>query len=511
MRAGSRIFARSRRLLLVVVLTLAVGPVAVAAPLPMDPTDPTAPGGLVSASQRLRAAVAPEAIVAHLRELDAIAAANGGTRASGTPGYAASRDYVVRRLRAAGYRPTVQPFDFAFYAERAPATLRQLSPVPTTYEPRDDVVTMEYSGSGSVTGEVVAVDTDATPTSSSTSGCEPADFADFPVGAVALVQRGGCLFADKVAQADTAGATAVILFNHGADGEVRPVDGTLGEPVDLPVVAVGFAVGRDLAARSGTTVELVTDTESGVRETWNVTAETRSGDQANVVLAGAHLDSVNGGAGINDNGSGSATLLEIAEHMSVVEPRNQVRFAWWGAEERGLLGSAEYVSQLQQSNPGALSDIRLYLNVDMVGSPNYVRFVYDGDNSAFPVGPDATAAPRGSAAIETLFTSYFADQGLASSPTAFDGRSDYGPFIEVGIPAGGLFSGAEGLKTARQALVYGGRAGEPYDSCYHEACDTVSNTSTTAIDELSDALAHAVATYARTTDSLGPPAASNAD
>ena len=102
----------------------------------------------------------------------------------------------------------------------------------------------------------------------------------------------------------------------------------------------------------------------------------------------------------------------------------------------------------------------------MVGSPNYVRFVYDGDGSG-----EGPAGPPGSAQIEQLFTSYFASQSLASEPTAFDGRSDYGPFIAVGIPAGGLFTGAEGVKTAAQAAVYGGTAGVAYDPCYHQACD----------------------------------------
>jgi Zn-dependent M28 family amino/carboxypeptidase len=173
---------------------------------------------------------------------------------------------------------------------------------------------------------------------------------------------------------------------------------------------------------------------------------------------------------------------------------NQVRFAWWGAEESGLLGSEYYVSRLSERN---IKNIAVNLNFDMVGSPNFVRFVYDGDGSATP-----TAGPNGSKAIEQIFLDYFAQQGLKTEPTAFDGRSDYGPFIDVGIPAGGLFTGAEGIKTAAQAAVYGGTAGLAYDPCYHQACDTYANNNDTALDQMSDATAHAVLTFAMTTSAV---------
>jgi len=137
------------------------------------------------------------------------------------------------------------------------------------------------------------------------------------------------------------------------------------------------------------------------------------------------------------------------------------------------------------------------VNFDMVGSPNYVRFVYDGDNSAFPVGPGAAAGPPGSAYLEDLFVDYFNSQSLANDPTPFSGRSDYGPFIAVGIPAGGLFTGAEGIKTPAQAVTYGGTAGVAYDPCYHQACDTFANNSNAALDSMSDAAAHVVLTLSR--------------
>ena len=456
-----------------------------------------------SISAELREAVTPKGIAEHLKALDRIAKANDGTRASGTPGYAASRDYIVGKLEASGYTPTVQAFDFPFFREYTPATMAQISPVPTTYANPGDFTSMTYSFSGDVTGTVVAVDTDGTPSAASTSGCEASDFSGFPSGAIALMQRGTCTFATKALNAQNAGAPAAIVFNRGTDGSTATVAGTLGSPlVEIPVVGSSHAVGLDLMNPAGTTVRIVSDTESEIRETWNVFAETAGGDAKNVVMAGAHLDSVVVGPGVNDNGSGSAALLEIAEQFTQIQPTNKVRLAWWGAEELGLLGSEHYVSDLAEKHPSTLKRIAMYLNFDMIGSPNYVRFVYDGDNSRFPVGPGAAAGPEGSGPIEQLFHDYFGSQDLASEETAFSGRSDYGPFIAEGIPAGGLFTGAEGVKTEEQAAIFGGDAGVAYDVCYHQACDDFGNVNMTAVDEMSDAVAHAILTYAMSTYSV---------
>ena len=216
------------------------------------------------------------------------------------------------------------------------------------------------------------------------------------------------------------------------------------------------------------------------------------------------LDSVDEGPGINDNGSGTSAILETALQMAEleIEPVNRVRFAFWGAEEDGLIGSQYYVDHLPKRD---LKDIALNLNHDMVGSPNFVRFVYDGDGSAFGVD-----GPSGSGRIESVFVDYFASQGLATEPTEFDGRSDYDAFINAGIPAGGLFTGAEGIKTAAQAAIYGGTAGAPYDPCYHQACDTIANLSGTALDQMSDAIAHSTLVFAMTNSAVsGTDKASN--
>jgi len=490
---------RSRRLIAAAAATGLALTAAVALPASADS------GG--SASKKLRTAVTPAGISEHLRAFESIAAANDGTRSSGTPGYTASRDYVVQKLRAAGYKPVVQAFDFPFFEELAPSTLRQVSPDATTYTNPDDFSTMTYSASSDgapVSGTVVAVDTELTPTDTSTSGCEDSDFDGFAAGSIALMQRGTCTFGQKVANAAARGAAAAIIFNRGTPGNEESIAGTLGTPADIPALGASFALGQDLADPAGTTVELSTDTQSEIRKTYNITAQTTGGDPSNVVMAGAHLDSVTAGPGVNDNGSGSATILEVAEQLAAkkIKPRNQVRFAWWGAEEFNLLGSQHYVDDLKENNPGALEDIRLYLNFDMVGSPNYVRFVYDGDNSTFGEDDGAALGPAGSGQIEALFHDYFAGQGLASDETPFNGRSDYGPFIAEDIPSGGLFTGAEGAKTAEQAAVYGGTAGEAYDECYHSACDGFGNVNQKALDEMSDAVAHAVATYAFSTKSL---------
>jgi Zn-dependent M28 family amino/carboxypeptidase len=449
----------------------------------------------------LREAVTVEGIREHQQALQDIADANGDTRVSGSPGYDASADYVQLMMEAAGYEVTVQEFDFPFFEELEPAELQQIAPNPTDYPYFDDAgfATMEYSGSGDVTAIAEGVDLVLPPgdaANTSTSGCEADDFASFTPGNIAVIQRGTCTFALKAQNAEDAGAVGVIIFNEGQEGRTAAFLGTLGGPdATAPVVGAAFDVGVELAA-GGVTVRMFVNATSEIRTTSNVIAETAGGREDRVVVVGAHLDSVPAGPGIQDNGSGSAAILEVALQMADlgVEPRNKVRFAWWGAEESGLLGAEFYVANLSKRD---IKNIALNLNFDMIGSPNFVRFVYDGDGSATPL-----AGPNGSKNIESVFLSYFDEQGLPTEPTAFDGRSDYGPFIAVGIPAGGLFTGAEGIKTDDEAAIYGGTAGDQYDPCYHLACDTFDNISLEALDQMSDAAAHAILTFAQTTSSV---------
>ena len=450
-------------------------------------------------TNKLERAVTVNGILQHERVLQRIANNNGGTRASGTPGYDASAAYVAKKLTDAGYEVSTQQFEFPFFQELAPSALAQVSPVAAPIES----ATFEYSGSGEVTGTLVGATNlvvPATPEPSSSAGCAPGDFVPASVTEpqVALIQRGSCDFAVKVANAVAAGYDAAVIFNEGNPGRTDLLTSvTLGDPAAVPVVGISYADGVALyeAALAGpVTVSVATETLSETRTTVNVLADTPRGDPNRVVVVGAHLDSVLDGPGINDNGSGTATILETAIQFAREgkKPQQQLRFAFWGAEENNLLGSTHYVESLTDDE---LATIYANLNFDMLGSPNYVRFVYDGDGSE---NADGLGGPPGSAQIESLFTDYFAGKNLATAPTAFDGRSDYGPFIEAGIPAGGLFSGAEGVKTAEEAAVFGGTAGEPYDPCYHQACDTITNLSTAALNELGDAVAHSVGTMART-------------
>jgi Zn-dependent M28 family amino/carboxypeptidase len=468
----------------------------------------TAPAALaddIRNTQGFRKHVTLEGIREHQAAFQSFANAAGGNRLSGTAGFDASAQYVYDRMAAAGYNVSFQEFTYLLVSDRTPPVLQQVSPIAKSYVDGPDYQTMQYSGSGDVTALIAAVDL-IVPSpfpNASTSGCEAADFAGFPAGSIALMQRGTCTFRAKAANAAAAGAVGVIIFNEGNPGRTAAIGGTLSPPLfDRPVVGASFAVGDELRngvlnGPTGVTARLRTDTLAELRTTRNVIAETPGGDPNRVIVVGAHLDSVSRGPGINDNGSGSATILEVAEVFAEQEreSRNQLRFMWYAAEEAGLVGSTFYVNNLSQAER---DQIELMLNFDMIGSPNFVRFVYDGNNSSFPVGPGVQQGPPGSGAIEQVFLDYFASQGLANEPTPFSGRSDYGPFITTaGIPAGGLFTGAEGVKTPAQAAIYGGVAGQQYDPCYHLACDTFANNSDAALDQMSDAAAHAVLLFSK--------------
>ena len=201
------------------------------------------------------------------------------------------------------------------------------------------------------------------------------------------------------------------------------------------------------------------------------------------------------GPGIQDNGSGSAAILETALMMANLHPQNTIRFAWWAGEEQGLVGSTDYVEGLSDAE---LDRIALYLNYDMIGSPNYIFMIYDANESTFPA-PDGITI---SEAIEHLYESYHTLIGEPYDDTEFSGRSDYQAFIENDIPSGGLFTGAEEIKTAEQQAIWGGVAGEQFDPCYHEACDDVDNIDLHALEVNSDLIAFAQLAFAYSTESV---------
>ncbi|WP_240506660.1 M28 family metallopeptidase [Thermoactinospora rubra] len=402
---------------------------------------------------------------------------------------------MAGKLRKAGYRVTLDPINFVeSWAENSPPVLNLTAPTSKSYVPNEDYFTFRPSPAGDVTAQVQGVDLVLPPApnaNTSTSGCEASDFVGFVAGRIALIQRGTCPFATKVRNAGRAGASGVIVFNEGQPGRTEAFSLDIGEwRGGVPMVFADFAVGNELASTPGATVRLKVDATLVLGTDHNVIAESRFGDPRDVVMVGAHLDSVPEGPGVNDNGSGSAAILETALQMRHFPVRNKVRFAFWAAEEIGLLGSGQYVDELTEQQRDR---IRLYLNFDMVASPNYAYKLYDGDDSD---GVGAPAGPAGSAEIEQQLKAFFTGRGLPTVGTDFDGRSDYGPFIAAGIPAGGIFTGAEQPKTAAEAELFGGTAGIPYDPCYHQACDTIANVNLTALDVNSDAIADSVARYA---------------
>ena len=494
-------------------------------------------------SSKLEAAVTVAGIVEHQQALQNIATLNGGTRATTTPGYTASVAYVRDTMERAGYNVSISNFDMPDWHESAPPVLQQLTPTAKTYVPGSaaddnspavDFIAFEFSPTADVANAPVVPTNDILIPSpgGSTSGCEKSDYPDATKGAISLIQRGTCSFVQKLELAEAAGAAGVILFNEGDTAGRRNALFRSG-PNDLgiPSVLSSFAVGEELynAFRNhlNPRVHLGTNGVTVPHFYPQVIAETRAGDPNHVVLAGAHLDSVPSGPGINDDGSGSAWQLEVGEQIAKVgtPPRQKIRLMWFGGEEQGLVGSQYYAAHLSQAD---VDKIDVMIDTDMIASPNYVRFVYDGDGNEL-----GSAGPTGSGTVEEVFKRYFQERGMATLPQAFDGRSDYVGFINRGIPAGGIFAGAEAPKTAAQVAVFGGVAGEQYDPCYHEACDNITtvtgqppastmNSFATdpalaqmqasslngnalkSLDEMSDALTHEIWYFARVKDALAP-------
>ena len=298
-------------------------------------------------------------------------------------------------------------------------------------------------------------------------------------GKVALIQRGTCSFVAKWALAEAAGATGVIIYNEGNTPERQnPIFVDDGIDAKIAAVISSYTLGNDLLqaykAGKNPTVDFKVYGFFEPRYLNQVITETRGGDPNNVVVVGAHLDSVPEGPGINDDGSGTATLLAQAEELAHghYNLRQKIRFAWWGAEENGLIGSNYYAKNLSDAE---VKKIDVMLDYDMLASANYIRGIYDGDGDDPPEDPDIPnpPGPVGSGRVEDVFDEWFKAQGMKSERGAFDGRSDYVGFTLRGIPAGGVFAGAEGVKTAEQEQIYGGAAGAWYDPCYHQICDNL--------------------------------------
>ena len=453
-----------------------------------------APGGNPNSSKKMRKAVSVEKIHRHLEAFQAVADEHGN-RAAGTPGYEASAEYVEGVLEDAGYSTHRQYFPFLYFEQLAPEVLTENS--PTQRDITNHVMSASPStAEGGVTADLVAP--------AAVTGCTPEEWGGVEAtDKVALISRGTCSFLQKSQAAAAAGVDAAIIYNN-ADGDLN---GTLGnDPTGaIPTTGVTQADGEALAGEMAggpvnVTLELLTTVEQ--RETFNVITETHHGSPDHTVMLGGHLDGVHDGAGINDNGSGTATLLTVATELAKVNKhRNRVRFAFWGAEESGLVGSTHYVNRLVADQPEKLDKIATYLNFDMIGSPNYIISTYDADESTYEAPVDI---PPGSIETEDVFTDYFAKVGQDVVDYEFSGRSDYQAFINNGVAAGGLSSGSDGIKTAEQAALFGGTPGISYDPNYHSAQDDIDNVDLTALDIMSDAIAHATITLAKDASVLEP-------
>jgi len=419
--------------------------------------------------------VAPLAdrLTSHLSALQDIANAHEGNRSVGTSGYDASVDYVFNTLTDWGLTPTRVPFEVRSYTPTS-ATLT-VPDLPLTED--EEYTLMWYSPGGEAEASVQPVDLVLPPGSNpntSTSGCDPEDFDGFPEGRIALIQRGSCTYEQKAQNAAAAGASGVIVFNEGQSGRRGLVGGALSADHEgtIPVIFTTFELGERLVDVTDE-INLQTVAETIVLTQDNVVA-TLDADSDTEWVIGAHLDSVPDGPGINDNGTGVAVVLEMARWLSSREVTDSITFAFWGAEEIGLVGSSAYAQALTESQ---VRQIGGYLNLDMVGSPNAGRFVYAGDRAI------AEDAP-GTETIKDALTHYFDSEALSWAPTEVGGRSDHAGFVARGIPSGGYFTGAEGSKTEDEADQWGGTANQSYDACYHRACDTFENVNLSALVEM---------------------------
>ncbi|AOA60397.1 Aminopeptidase Y [Komagataella phaffii CBS 7435] len=402
------------------------------------------------------------------------------TRVIGSPGHWSTINHVLDTLHNFKhyYDVDVQPFE-AFTGILKSFSLTINGVAPKSAEALD--LTPPTPGGFPVTGPVVLVDN---------YGCQASDYPFNVTNGIALIQRGSCSFGQKSELAGLRGAKAALIYNN-VPGSAK---GTLGAPTPHQVPSLslsqedGEAVKRQLLTSGSVIATVAVDSYVKKFKTKNVIATTRYGNDSNIVMLGAHSDSVAAGPGINDDGSGTISLLNVAKYLTKFKVNNKVRFAWWAAEEEGLLGSDYYVSKL---TPKEKSQIRLFMDYDMMASPNYAYQVYNATNSENPVGSEE---------LKNLYIDWYVEQGLNYTLVPFDGRSDYDGFIKSGIPGGGIATGAEGLKTEEEAELFGGEAGVAYDPCYHSLCDDLANPDYVPWVVNTKLIAHSVATYAKSLD-----------
>lgn len=437
-------------------------------------------------SDALRALISADALMAKAQILEDHAYATPArNRFVGTPGLETSLQWVYDTLSALDYYDiTKQPFTVNTGGSAS------LSVAGKTYA----AAVFDGSPNGEADGNVVRV---------ANLGCDAADYPATLSGAIALISRGTCAFSDKARLAGAAGAKAVVIFNNVAEGAAA---GSLGVGAYPPTIGISQADGQALVA-AGDTQGSDGHVSAAINtvETYNIIAQTRGGDPENVLQLGAHMDSVEVCAGVNDDGSGSIGILETAIQLARFQtPRNTVRFSWWSAEEAGLVGSTHYVKSLPAEE---LDKIRLYLNFDMIASINWLYAIYASNGTGF----EGNAPPPGVVETEKMFQQYFVDVAKLNY-TSFDLRkaSDHGPFIDARVPTGGLFAGGSEAKTAEQVALFGGTLGAPSDPENHKVGDNASNVHPEPFEAMTKAIAYAVALYGNNFDSL-PPRSSSLD
>jgi hypothetical protein len=460
-------------------------------------------------------------LMAHMQAFQAIANANPGpdghpSRNSGEPGYKASVDYVAKAMKDAGYNVTIQQYTFPYSAFVGTPSFSEVSPTGRSFVLNSDW--LPGTGNGDATGAQLkpagGIVLPPTPTPSSASGCNPADFSGM-AGKIALVQRGTCTFGSKVQNATAAGAVGIVIFNEGNPGRTGLVNGNVGFAAIIPVAFTTFALGQSLynEYQAGTPPVLNLSVHSIVdpnRTDYNVIADSKQGDPNHVLVVDAHLDAIYG-AGMLDNASGSAAILDIAQKMKRVVPRNKLRFIWFGGEELGLLGSKFYVGNL---SPTALGQIFYDLDADVFGTPNYVIGILD------PAAPDffsrtvSTQFPPNvyepSKISEQQSIDFFDAAGLNHelfSPIGTDAQT----FNLAGIPASGLLTGQDCCKLQTDVDLFGGFLGNfegnvpSFDGGCVDLpfrwCDNISNVDPSNMELMSKAFANTVVRMAFATPS----------
>jgi Zn-dependent M28 family amino/carboxypeptidase len=419
--------------------------------------------------------VSADAMYTHLTKLDEI-----GARQPGTPGFDAAVDYIAGVLRDTGFDVQTPEFEWLDSADPGAPTLE----VAGRRYPVDQGSPLVPTAPGGLTALSTRPVTPA--------GCTAADYRGGTRGALVIVDALGCSVVDKQNAAVAAGAAGLLVVaTDGVPGLFPP---GYYQQLKVPVAIIDRAT--DAALRRTTSpVRLTLDAKATLARSRNVIAQTRTGAAGNVIAVGAQLDSAPGSPGINDNGTGVAALLATATALgSRPEIANAVRFTFWGSENLGA--ASKYLAGL---DPGQRADIAMYLDADALGSPNAGFFTVDGDQSGAS-NPDIPSVPGGSAGIERTLAGYLNLAGVRPADMPLDRRSDYGAFLAVGIPAGGVTTGTQQKKTPVQARLWGGKAGAPFDPNAGGPGDGIGNVDRRALSITGPAIAFAVGTYAQSTD-----------